>query len=48
MVKKAQRKIGFCTALVVLGWISFFSGLLVSTNYPSLMIFLLAIARVLP
>lgn len=37
-----------CTALVVLGWISFFGGLLVSTNHPFLMVLLMAIARVLP
>ncbi len=48
MVKKNQHKIGYCIALVVLGWISFFSGLLVSTSYHFLMILLLSIARVLP
>ncbi len=45
---KTVRKAGFCTALVVLGWISFFGGLLVSTNHPLLMVLLMAIARVLP
>lgn len=45
---KTVRKAGFGTALVVLGWISFFVGLLVSTNQPFLMVLLMAIARVLP
>jgi len=44
MVKTA----GFCTALVVLGWISFLSGSLISADYPFLKICLMAIARVLP
>ena len=37
-----------CTTLVVLGWISFFSGSLVSVNHPFLKVSLMAIARVLP
>jgi hypothetical protein len=45
---KAVRNVGSCTTLVVLGWISFFSGLLVSINHPFLKVFLMAIARVLP
>jgi hypothetical protein len=45
---KTLGKAESCAALVVLGWISFFGGLLVSTSYPFLKISLLALARVLP
>ena len=45
---KTVRKVGFNIALVLLGWIAFFGGLLVSTNHPFLMVLLMAIARVLP
>jgi len=45
---KAMSKAGSRAALVMLGWISFIGGLLVSTNYPFLKVCLLAIARVLP
>jgi hypothetical protein len=31
---KTVRKVGFNIALVLLGWISFFGGLVVSTNHP--------------
>jgi hypothetical protein len=47
MVKTARNAV-FYTALVVLGWISFLGGFLVSANYPLLKVFLMAIARVLP
>ena len=46
MVKTVQSKLGLTTALVSLGWISFFVGLLVPST--GLSIFFLAIARVLP
>jgi hypothetical protein len=46
MVKTVPKKNGPTTALVVLGWISFFVGLLASST--PLAILFLAIARVLP
>ena len=47
MVKTVGNVVS-CTTLVVLGWISFFSSLLVSANHPFLKVSLMAIARVLP
>ena len=46
MVKRVHNNAGLRTALVLAGWLSFFTGLLVQV--PELSIPLLAIARVLP
>lgn len=46
MVKNVLSKAGRKTALVVIGWIAFFAGVLSST--PTVSIPLMAIARVLP
>jgi len=50
MARTAQGNAGAAnsTALIVLGWVAFFAGLLVSTTSPEVALSLQAVARVLP